>query len=477
MNTHSRSPTAPARFKRPQRLISASPAIQDTNKGTIRPPYLVKDNTSKPFQLLEAHPLSLLCRFHNVKRVSLEEGVPPPFKIDVPILRDALGDPNSLLPTHMLAVYDQDMEPDPSSNSPLLPYTAAIPSGPPSFPATPLMIPVNADLWAQHFSSTLSSSHTPVPSLPISPLIPTINVPRSHSSTSSVASESSYRSDSPSSPSRPHAILSLPVHVMRVPSAKSLPLLLLVALKVLPENSVAPALLPRRVLSEFPASPAILTQQLLLWLYPPKKDRQNSAYSDSSGGRRSIREQGSRSPGSSRARSPRPPPSGHPPPPHSPLLSPTPSSSASDTRRFSSTSASSLGSTTSSYFSSYSQPSPTLSPTAPIEPICALADPETMLDPDLRLLTLVQQNFGMWANALALGVKDASVVRLVELAWTVSAEARRLRFGDPLEGGSGYNDSLRRSRRSRSRTPLPAIRTPSVSSAVRRVDEFGPQNA
>ncbi|KAH8112284.1 hypothetical protein DFH11DRAFT_1511938 [Phellopilus nigrolimitatus] len=443
MNAPSRSPNAIAAARRPQRPLSTMPADQETRKEFHSPSYLVQEDANKPFQLLETQPLSLLCRFHNVKRVSLEQGVPPPFQFDVPLLRSALESPNALLPTHILAVYDQDSAPGPAPSSSLFPYTTAVPSGPSSLPSTPLMIPVNADLWAHHFSSTLSSNHVPVPLPSPPPPIPAFDAMRRHSRTSSVASSSSYTTNNPSpSRSRPRAILSLPVHVMTVPSAKSLPLLLLASLGVLPSNSMAPALLPRAVLVEFPSCPAILTQHLLNWLYPTINHWQRRVRDDSCGRSNNrdiiitaeIQERPS-------SRRPRPPSSQ---PPLSPLLSPASSTSASESRRFSSTSASS----STSISSNLSPASPLFSPLlSPPEPICALTDPATADDPDMRLLALVQQNFGLWANALALGVKDTSVVQLVELAWSVSVDARRLRFGDPTEGD-------RRSQRSRSRTPL-----------------------
>ncbi|KAI5121905.1 hypothetical protein M0805_000234 [Coniferiporia weirii] len=472
MNAPSRFPFASARVKRPQRPLPALPATRDGEKRIVCPPYLVRDDPNKPFQLLEGPPLSLLCRFHNVKHVSLEEGVPPPFKLDVPIIRGALENSNALLPTHMLAVYDQDVAPDSTLSLSPLPYTAAIPSGPPSFPATPLMIPVNADLWALYFSSTLSSDHAPVSTSP--PPVPAIASLRRNPSISSIASSSSRTSSSPSpSGSRPRAILSLPVHVMRVPSAKSFPLLLLAVLKVLPENCVIPALLPRTVLAELPATPAILTQHLLLWLYPPKKGRQKAVDADRpseiGNGWEDTDESFLRSSESLDVKSPGSRMSS------SPFLSPSPSADAIDSRRLSSISASSFTSASSS-FSSFSQRSPVLSPGAAAEPICALADPTTKHDPDMRLLALVQQNFGMWANALALGVKDASIMKLVELALTVSVDARRQRFGDPLQGDGAHAGGPKQNRRSRSRTPLLSPRA-SLMPTTRKEDEHGSRDA
>ncbi|KAJ3746403.1 hypothetical protein DFH05DRAFT_1485088 [Lentinula detonsa] len=39
----------------------------------------------------------------------------------------------------------------------------------------------------------------------------------------------------------------------------------------------------------------------------------------------------------------------------------------------------------------------------------------------------VKYNQGMWKNVLALGIKDSRIVELVQTAWNVTAEARRLR--------------------------------------------------
>ncbi|KAJ3716594.1 hypothetical protein C8R42DRAFT_678871 [Lentinula raphanica] len=39
----------------------------------------------------------------------------------------------------------------------------------------------------------------------------------------------------------------------------------------------------------------------------------------------------------------------------------------------------------------------------------------------------VKYNQGMWKNVLALGIKDSNIVELIQTAWNVTAEARRLR--------------------------------------------------
>jgi hypothetical protein len=41
-------------------------------------------------------------------------------------------------------------------------------------------------------------------------------------------------------------------------------------------------------------------------------------------------------------------------------------------------------------------------------------------------------NHGLWKNVLALGIKDTRIVELVQTAWNVTAEARRLRQRIPV---------------------------------------------
>ena len=40
---------------------------------------------------------------------------------------------------------------------------------------------------------------------------------------------------------------------------------------------------------------------------------------------------------------------------------------------------------------------------------------------------VVRYNKGLWANVLALGLRDAQLTGLVQTAWNVAAEARRMR--------------------------------------------------
>ena len=317
-----------------------------------------------------------------------------------------------------------------------MPYSATTHSGSP-LPPTPVMIPINAELWAHQLSSVLSldMSSSPVDEVRR----------RSYSSITSSSSHATTDSSSPSQ-SRPRAVLSLPVHILHVPSAQSLPLLLLAALGVLPLNCVATALLPLPVLSELPSSPAILTQRLLMLFYPEQRaDRHESS---SSGRAKSSNHDRAepRSRKSSRSAAT------HqiPPSPNQTLqVPPLPNISADNMQRYSTASTTSISSTSSQSPSSHTSIHSTISS----ESISALKDPATARDPDLRLMLLAQQNFGLWADSLALGVKDTNVTHLVELAWNVVSEARRLRFGVTLVADEYHIPGT--PRRSRSRTPLP----------------------
>ena len=324
--------------------------------------------------------------------------MPPPFRFDVPIIADCIEDPDVLFPTHMLAVYDQDPTDatSPVSQQPLLstPYLLPPqPTEPGAKPNNPIMIPVNSIIWSRCFTKALGTSTVP----PASPARPS-SVPTSHrasiQSTSSLGRPSSGYGNRAS-----RAILTLPVHIMKVPNAQALPLLLLAAFNVIPRNSVAPLLLPRRVLSDFPSPPAVLAQRLLRWLY------RSSSH---------------------------------------------PSSSHRFSHQSTSSNRSRRGSRAKDPSNSPSTPSRPSTPAQPIintsEPVCVLTDPTTSSDPDLRLIYLAQQNFGLWANALALGVKDDEVTHLVELGWSVSAEARRVRFSDLMQEREGENQLRPRSR-------------------------------
>ncbi|KAL5520745.1 hypothetical protein ACEPAF_2748 [Sanghuangporus sanghuang] len=466
MNNPSRSSNVSSRAKRPVRALPALPSGQEPSRDLPHVSHLVKDDIHEPFQLLDTSPLNLICQYHNVKHVSLEEGVPPPFKVDVPVLHGAIENSNALLPTHVLAVYDQDTSS--ARTGPMLsPLYAGPSSGRSSLPATALLIPVNVDLWASHFTTALSADPSPSSSS-----IPAIDAMRRRSRTDSVGSESSQMTSRASfSRSRPSSVLSLPVHVVRVPSAKALPLLLLSSLGILPHNHVLPALLPRKVLTELPAPPGILVQALLKWLYPNFEGQERrgldaivgySPFFRTSPIPRSL----------SIPRSPRLPPS--------PLLSPSFSPDSDARKRLSTASASSLLSTgsISSFPSSGSPACPRRSSASSSEPVCVLADPTIRDDPDLRLLLLAQQNFGLWANALALGACDPAVVRLVELAWSIASEARRMRFGigdrsptpeitsDAGLGGRSPHSSLRsRQGHSHTRPSIPFLDAPPKSSS------------
>ncbi|KAL5514740.1 hypothetical protein ACEPAG_2056 [Sanghuangporus baumii] len=420
MNNPSRSSNVSSRARRPVRALPALPSGQEPDRDLPHLSHLVKDDIHEPFQLLDTSPLNLICQYHNVKRVSLEEGVPPSLKFDVPVLHGAIENVNALLPTHMLAVYDQETSSE-NAGPMLSPHYAGPSSGRPSLPATALLIPVNANLWASHFTTALSAD--PPSSSSSSSFVPAIDAMRRRSRTDSVGSESSQMTSRTSlSRSRPSSVLSLPVHVVRVPSAKALPLLLLSSLGILPHNQVLSALLPRKVLTELPAPPAILAQALLKWLYPNFEGQERSL--DTISGYSPFFRT-SPMPGKlSISRSPRLSPS--------PLLLPSFSPDPDTRKRLSTASASSLLSTGSSISSLPSSGSPASlrrSSVSSSEPVCVLADPTVCDDPDLRLLLLAQQNFGLWANALALGARDQAVVRLVELAWSVASEARRVRFG------------------------------------------------
>ncbi|EJD01777.1 uncharacterized protein FOMMEDRAFT_168403 [Fomitiporia mediterranea MF3/22] len=419
MTTPLRSPYTAARSRRPHRPLPALPTAKGTKGELVRPSYLVKDDLCKPFKLLESHPLSLICQYHNVKRVSLEEGVPPPSKLDVPIIHSATNDPNAFLPTHVLAVYDQDLSSERNESNPTLSRcSAGAPAGLPLLPATPLMVPVNAELWSLCFSSTISPET--IPSTMSSPSLPEIDAARRHSRTESLVSSSSQSSNRSSlTQMRPRSVLSLPVYVVRVPSAQALPLLLLASLRILPKDHVLTALLPRTVLAELPSPPAILAQHLLNWLYPIQEGRE-----------RSLNDVIAHTPFSEPILMPRSPLrtwSSRLPP--SPSLSPALNTRTDNVKRLSSISASSVTSTNSSAASSFPSSMSLISPSSSDlitpEPTCALIDPTTTDDPDLRLLALAQQNFGVWADALALGVRDANVVKLVDLARSVASEARR----------------------------------------------------
>ncbi|KAK1236242.1 hypothetical protein PQX77_000504 [Marasmius sp. AFHP31] len=50
------------------------------------------------------------------------------------------------------------------------------------------------------------------------------------------------------------------------------------------------------------------------------------------------------------------------------------------------------------------------------------------LDDDTIFQRRVRFNQGLWQNVLALGLKDQAVVELVQTAWNITAEARRLRL-------------------------------------------------
>ncbi|KLO07833.1 hypothetical protein SCHPADRAFT_932173 [Schizopora paradoxa] len=449
---------SPLRARKPSRPLPGLPVILDTSlpPGSPPPPrpspsYLTNEDYHQPYQLLEAHPLSLLCTFHNVKRVSLEAGVPPPLRLDVPIMASALEKPDPLLPTHILAVYDQDAVPEQShSGAPESPFSAYVPGpdDPPSLPSTPIMIPINADLWTTHLSMSIFSPSQ----RPHSEVIP--------SPTSVAQRRTSLLSTHSISP-RSSRILSLPIIVLRVPNASVLPLLLLASLEVLPINSVAPALLPLQVLNELPAAPAMLALSLLRWLRPhevptarrdeavegrrvpigfkKRRDTPDRRVSSSSEASRSELDIGDQVSGAFSRLSIA----------STSTVPPSPASYRSSVHSFSSASSSAP------HMPPQSQPSPILDG----PPICALTDPATASDPDMRLLLLAQQNFGLWANSLALGT-NARVTHLVELAWSVAAEARRLRFGDIA---SRQNESTSRSRppmsrRHRSRTPVPVER-------------------
>lgn len=360
-------------------------------------------------------------------------------------MSSALEKPDPLLPTHILAVYDQDVVPEQSGAALESPFSAYVPDDPPSLPSTPIMIPINAELWTKHVSMSIFSSSPG--SQPESPLAPT-----------SVAQRRTSLLSTHSMSPRSSRILSLPIIVLRVPSASVLPLLLLAALEVLPINCVAPALLPLQVLNELPAAPALLAASLLLWLHPP----------ESSSSRQSEAREGRRVPFGFKRRDTQ----------DSRRVSSSSEASRSELdigdqvssalSRLSITSRGDVPPSPVSYrssvhsFSSTSSAPPMshqvqLSPVLDGPPICALADPATASDPDMRLILLAQQNFGMWANSLALGARNSRVTHLVELAWSVAAEARRVRFGDVA---NRQNEGSSRSRaptsgRHRSRTPVP----------------------
>lgn len=366
----------------------------------------------------------------------------PPLRFDVPVVRGALDDPNALLPTHVLAVYDQDENtpgvpelPDTGGR----PYSVIVPTDAPSLPATPILIPVNAQLWDRHFELSLTGGTSLSPSSP---------PPESPSDILRRRSRSS--SFTPSSPSaRRRTVLTLPVHILRVPSAKSLPLFLLAALRVLPNNCILPAILPRAVLSELPASPMILAQQLYNWFYPPPRERESRRdprrmpSTNSRDGRVKARDQQveNRSrPSSLRVNTRMSDYTASEPP--------TPGPSTSN--RISTASTSSFTSTSSQL--SYPSSSTSLYSPAIDEPVCALSDPSTAHDPDLRLLRLGEQNFGLWANALALSIRDPQVVALFELGWSVVSTVRTTRFNVTIDEDTGQPRSIHRAR---SRTPLP----------------------
>lgn len=353
-------------------------------------------------------------------------------------MRGALEDPNALLPTHVLAVYDQDEK---TSGVPELadtggrPYSVIVPTDAPSLPATPILIPVNAQLWDQHFELSLTGGTDLSPSSP---------APESPSDILRRRSRSS--SFTPSSPSaRRRTVLTLPVHILRVPSAKSLPLFLLAALRVLPNDCILPAILPRAVLSELPASPMILAQHLYNWFYPPPRERESRRdprrmpSTNSSDGRAKRVEDRSR-PSSLRVNTRTSGYAALEP------LSPGPGSS----NRISAASTSSFTSTDSQL--SYPSSSTSLYSPAIDEPVCALSDSSTAHDPDLRLLRLGEQNFGLWANALALSIRDPQVVALFELGWSVVSTVRTTRFNVTIDDDTGQPRPIHRAR---SRTPLP----------------------
>lgn len=353
------------------------------------------------------------------------------------MLSHAIENTDALLPTHILAVYDQDATLDTMSDQ-SLPYTSTVPSGPPSLPATPLMIPVNAELWSLHFASSFVSQEASSPTTPP-------ERPSSSSSYASTSSRSSSQRDSLLS-LRPRKVLTLPVIIVRVPAASSLPLLLLATLGVVPQNCLATALLPIPVLAELPAASTILTQCLLSCLYKRRSRRSVESSMEGQKSRTRSRDRPITYHSTTTNTSLTPP------------VMPSPNFLPIDSQRLSPTSLTSQNMPTSPIIS---HPPPSLFPSRDAEPISALQDQTTEDDPDLRLLRLAQQNFGLWANALALGAKDSSVVQLVELAWTVAGDARRVRFGDPLQHRSGTGPS-KTIRKSRSRPHLPPPNPPRI---------------
>ncbi|TDL27974.1 hypothetical protein BD410DRAFT_338043 [Rickenella mellea] len=300
------SPTHPRQKARPQRPLPELPNAANEPRSPTRTPRHVS-NSGIPCPELQQDPIDLICEHFNVKKVSLEEGVPAPARLDMPLSSAVQSLPDAILPTHVLAVYDRDS--DPTTNP----------------RATAMMIPINAEVWTRRLTVPLEPAHPSSPhSQPHSPISP------------------GGRSKSPARLRR--SVLSLPVTPFNVPHASSLPLLLVSALAIVPPNCIAASLLPQALLGELPACPAILSYAL--------------AYPGSSG--------------SSRRRSTRI----------------TEDRDVAERGR----------------------------------------DKEG--DGDAHLKRLAKQNSGMWKNVLALGVKDRELTTLVEIAWNITAEAQRLRFGD-----------------------------------------------
>lgn len=403
--------------------------------------------------------------------------MPPPTKLDVP-LRSNLPSSTRILPTHVLAVFEPERQ---GQGQPSRSCRAT----------APVMIPVNADIWNRYFSSSLPRIPDEMHLLPKLTRWGSLRRGRTDSRTSSFSSSSSSASRSSSCSSirssvstrpRPTTVLSLPVHSICIPSARTVPLLLLHVMSIVPENRILPALLPRPVLRELPAPPEMLVDRLMTWLYPdgfqdnPRnecrrttngRERQGTLRPrrslTSTNGRfrqdtlrsRSATPSGRNRQDTIRARDSLLSPTPAPPPSLSPHLSPsrpsltlTPhasplSSRAStpDSFRARSTSRSSTRSRVRlpSLSPAPSSPLPSPPPLPPlpalVNPICALADSILASMPDKRLLALAQQNLGLRVNALALGVKDPEATRCIEHAWLVVSEARRRRFGNVSDFG------------------------------------------
>ncbi|KAF8065274.1 hypothetical protein FPV67DRAFT_1696409 [Lyophyllum atratum] len=150
----------------------------------------------------DADPHEVLCRHFNVSKPMLPPGADLPATIEVPMLRP------TQLPTHVLAVYSSTPSPSPDA---------------------PLLIPINAPLYASAFRVELC----------LPPTHPHPN-PNTYTNTNT---------------------LTLPLLPLLVPHPPTLPLLLLFALPLEPalhiHTALAYRLLPPAVVEEFPNAAAM----------------------------------------------------------------------------------------------------------------------------------------------------------------------------------------------------------------------------